>query len=230
LSSLPRLSVAFGGPQGVGKSTVLRLLANQHPDYDAISVGDQFPPDFRSLPAPTRAQVRAQASERLESRLLANRDVVVIVDLHYLDLREADPRIQRPELLAQFDLHVLLVAPADVLLARRASDSSRADRSVSIADAERDVYAHIKYFGQESALGPDALVLDCRKGPLEVLRELERHIDDRLDALRPQFPLIAPEQARPKQQAPTGLTQLASRLPPQASWSTQPVPDRPQSG
>jgi adenylate kinase len=185
VEQLPRLNVAIGGPQGVGKSTVLRLLADQHPDYDAISVGDQFPPDLRSLPATARARVRARASERLESRLLANRDAVVIVDLHYLDVREADPRVQRPELLAQFDLHVLLVAPADVLLVRRTSDPSRADRSVSIADAERDVSAHVEYFGQESALGPDALVLDCREGPLEVARELQRHIADRLDAGRP---------------------------------------------
>ncbi|MFG2602333.1 hypothetical protein ACGFT2_02025 [Streptomyces sp. NPDC048514] len=181
---MPRLSVAIGGPQGIGKSTALRLLADRHPDYETISVGDRFPADFRSLPAADRARVRAGAGARLESRLLANRDGVVVVDLHYLDLREADPRVQRPEVLARFDLHVLLVAPADVLLARRTSDPGRTDRPVSLADAERDVAAHIEYFGREPALGPDALVLDCRPGPLEVARELHHHIAARLDAGR----------------------------------------------
>lgn len=182
---LPRLNVAVGGPQGVGKSTVLRLLARQHLDYEAISVGDQFPADFRSLSAVDRARVRAQASERLSSRLLANRDAVLLVDLHYLDLRESDPRVQPPEILAQFNLHVLLIAPADVLLARRMSDPGRADRSVSIADAERDVSAHVEYFGRETALGSNSLVLDCREGPLEVAGELRRHIDARLETSRP---------------------------------------------
>ncbi|MES4889612.1 hypothetical protein [Streptomyces sp. NPDC096012] len=182
---LSGLSVAIGGPQGIGKSTALRLLADRRPDYETLSVGDRFPPDFRSLPAADRARIRARASDRLESRLLANRDTVVIVDLHYLDLREVDPRIQRPEVLARFDLHVLLVAPADVLLARRTCDSSRADRPVSIAEAERDVSAHVEYFGRDPALGPDKLVLDCQKSPLEVAQELHRHITVRLDAGRP---------------------------------------------
>jgi adenylate kinase len=119
---LPRLNVAVGGPQGVGKSTVLRLLARQHPEYNMISVGDQFPADFSSLSAPDRARVRAQASELLSSRLLADRGVVLLVDLHYLDLREPDPRVQPPEILAQFNLQVLLVAPVEVLLARRMSE------------------------------------------------------------------------------------------------------------
>ena len=182
---LPRLNVAVGGPQGVGKSTVLRLLARRHPGYEVISVGDQFPAGFRSLSAADRARVRAQARERLSSRLLANHDVVLLVDLHYLDLRESDPRVQPPEILAQFNLHVLLVAPADALLTRRTSDPSRADRSVSMADAERDVSAHVEYFGQETAFGPDSLVLDCREGPLEVAGELQRHIDAWLQASRP---------------------------------------------
>jgi adenylate kinase len=176
---LPGLNVAVGGPQGVGKSTVLRLLARQRLDYEAISVGDQFPADFRSLSAAGRARVRAQASERLSSRLVANRDAVLLVDLHYLDLREPDPRVQPPEVLALFNLHVLLVAPAEILLARRRSDPSRADRSVSVADAERDVSAHVEYFGQATELGPNSLILDSREGPLEVAGELQRHIDAR---------------------------------------------------
>lgn len=178
---MPRLNVAVGGPQGVGKSTVLRLLARQHLDYEAISVGDQFPADFRSLSAVDKVRVRAQASDRLSSRLLANRDAVLLVDLHYLDLREADPHIQPRDILALFNLHVLLIAPADVLLARRTSDPGRADRSVSIADAERDMSAHVEYFGRETALGSNSLVLDCRERPLEVARELQRHIEARLE-------------------------------------------------
>jgi len=171
------LNVAIGGPQGVGKSTVLRMLASGRPDFETISVGDQFPADFRALSDVERALVRHEASDRLSTRLRANQDRVLLVDLHYLDLRETVPRIQRSDILDLFDLHVLLSLPANVLLARRTSDPSREDRSVSIVDAERDLAAHLRYFRDRAINGQESLVLDCQKGPEEVAEELQRHID-----------------------------------------------------
>lgn len=171
------LNVAIGGPQGVGKSTVLRLLASGRPDYEAISVGDQFPADFRTLSDAERARVRYVASERLATRLVANRDGILLVDLHYLDLREADPRIQRLDVLGLFDLHVLLSLSVELLVGRRRADPSRRDRLVSAIDAERDLAAHLKYFRDEIALDWDSLVLDCRETPRHVADELERYVD-----------------------------------------------------
>lgn len=168
--------VAVGGPQGVGKSTAVRLLAGRCPTLDVLSIGEEFPDDFASLPPAGRRRVRADISERVAARLAAA-DGVVVADLHYLDHREPEPRLQPPELLAHFGLRIVLSAPPEVLLARRASDPTRADRSLALVDVRRDLLAHLRYAEHELGQDGRALVLDCGDDPDAVAKRLKDTIE-----------------------------------------------------
>lgn len=174
----PPLNIAIGGPQGVGKSTLVRLIESSRPEYESVLVGEKFPPDFKALTAAGRATVRRTAAERLLLRLRTNHDRVLVVDLHYLDLREADPRVQEDAVLAAFDLHVLLTLPPSVLAGRRAGDAGRMDRPTSPDDARRDLAAHIDYFRDSPSLGAARLVIDCTPEPFELVSELQDRIDE----------------------------------------------------
>ena len=111
------LNIAVGGPQGSGKSSVLRLVSQHHPEFEVMHFGDELPGEWLSLTPDQKKRIRAEVTKRISSNL-ARRDSVKIVDLHYLDLREHNPRIQTIDFLSCFDLLVFLTAPPEVLLHR----------------------------------------------------------------------------------------------------------------
>lgn len=173
------LKVAIGGPQGVGKSTLVSLVRSRQPDYLPFFVGEEFPPDFASRTHAERDLVRLEVGRRLETYMHANADRVLLVDLHYLDLRESDPRVQRPEILDLFDLHVLLTLTPELLAERRARDGTRMDRHRSLEAARRDVTAHLEYFHERKSGAAEWIVLDCAQEPGRLADELERNVDRR---------------------------------------------------
>lgn len=170
------LNVAIGGPQGVGKSTALRALARQRSDLRVISVGDRLPNGFRRMKERDRKRIRAGATNELCSEL-AQGDGITVVDLHYLDLAEPEPRIQPPALLALIELRIVLLVTPEVLCDRRREDPIRSDRSLDIADARSDVEAHLAYASDE--LGRDGVVVLIDAAPTAdvVASQLGGHID-----------------------------------------------------
>ncbi|MBO3741525.1 AAA family ATPase [Actinoplanes flavus] len=173
------INVAVGGPQGVGKSSALRQLALLRPEFRVMFFGDQLPDDFRSRSPQDKAALRAQVTERFLARM-ASGGPATVVDLHYVDPREADPKIQRMEFLSHFDLLVFLTVPLEVLRERRAADRSRTDRSLVAAELGQDVRAHLDYFGELVAAGFRAVLVDCQEPPTEIARKLL----DRIDTIR----------------------------------------------
>jgi|SRR5215216_3776145 len=170
------VNVAVGGPQATGKSSALRIVSQQRPEFDVIFFGEQLPNDFLAL-APSEIQrLRARVARRIASKL-AHRDSVKIVDLHYLDLREANPKIQPADFLSCFDLLVFLTARPEVLLERRMADTTRNDRSITLTDIKADVDAHLEYHDELVDVGMNAILIDCQAQPLDVALELLRRID-----------------------------------------------------
>lgn len=159
----PPLNVAVGGPQGVGKSTVLRLLRDQWPAVEVVSIGDQLPPDFKQLSATDRARARLQAGNVVLDRMTRQAGGVLLVDLHYLDMDEVDPRIQSSKFLERFSHHVLLIASPAAIESRRRSDTQRSNRSFDYRKIQRDVEAHTEYF--RLAMFPRSTVIDCERPP-----------------------------------------------------------------
>ena len=172
----PVVTVALGGPQAVGKSSTLRALTALRPDIAVIFLGEQFAADFADQSPAERARIRAQVTARVAPRL-ARRDTVTIVDLHYLDLREPDPRIQDAALLARFDLLAFLTLPPEALLERRHSDADRADRPAGLAEAVRDIDAHLAYARELANRNVATVLLDGRHRPTQVARQLLQHIE-----------------------------------------------------
>jgi adenylate kinase len=175
------LNVAVGGPQATGKSSVLRIVSQQCPEFEVIFFGEQLPVDFLALAPSEIERIRAEVARRIASKL-ARRDSVKIVDLHYLDLREPNPKIQPADFLSCFDLLVFLTAPPEVLLERRMADTTRNDRPMTLADVRRDVKAHLEYHDELVNVGMNAALMDCQAQPLDVVTELLRRIDS---AMRP---------------------------------------------
>jgi thymidylate kinase len=173
------INVAVGGPQGVGKSSAVRVLALLRPELRVVFFGDQLPDDFRSRSPQEKAALRARVAEQVLSRL-ASGGPATVVDLHYIDPREADPKIQRMGFLSHFDLLVFLTVPPEVLRERRAADRRRTDRSLIAAELGQDVRAHLDYFGELVAAGFEAVLVDCQGPPAEIARKLL----DRIDTIR----------------------------------------------
>lgn len=171
-----RLNVAVGGPQGIGKSTTLRFLARHRPDVRILSAGDRFPGGFRSMERSERDRIRAQVTSDLCEELAAGRGVTV-VDLHFLDRAEPGLRIQPPALLALLDVRLVLVAPPEVLHARRRDDQERLDRSVDLAEARRDVEAHLAYVANERSPTGPVLLVDATSSPGSIAAAIGDHID-----------------------------------------------------
>lgn len=170
------LNVAVGGPQATGKSSVLRIVSQQRPEFEAIFFGEQLPDDFPALAPSEIVRIRADVTKRIATTL-ALRDSVKIVDLHYLDLRESNSKIQPPDFLSCFDLLVFLTAPPQVLLERRMADTTRKERPMTLADLTEDVEAHLKYRNELVLSGMNTILMDCQPHPLEVSTELLRRID-----------------------------------------------------
>lgn len=175
------LNVAVGGPQATGKSSVLRIVSQQRPEFEVMFFGEQLPDDFLALAPSEIERIRAGIARRIASTL-ARRDSVKIVDLHYLDLREPNPRIQPAGFLSCFDLLVFLTAPPEVLLERRMADTTRNDRPMTLADVRRDVEAHLEYYDELVDVGMNVTLIDCQAQPVDVAIELLRRIDT---AMRP---------------------------------------------
>ncbi|MFI0796046.1 AAA family ATPase [Micromonospora rubida] len=170
------MNVAVGGPQGVGKSSALRVLAGVRPDFDVVFFGDQMPDDFRDLRPADKQRIRAEVTDRIAARL-ARRARTTVVDLHYLDLREPDSSIQPADFLDHFDLLVFLLVPPETLLERRLADTSRADRPTTLPELRRDVDAHVASCDRLSSAGLPAVLIDCQGDPIGVAGQLLRHID-----------------------------------------------------
>lgn len=185
--------IAVGGPQATGKTTVLRVLKQLRPDFEVIFFGEQLPDDFAGLAQHEQERHRARVTSDISAQL--GRDLAVtLVDLHYLDLRESEPRLQAPEFLGRFDLLVFLTAAPEVLLARRLADTKRSDRPSTLAALTRDVEAHLAYYEELAATGHAAILIDCHQPPDAVARDVLRSIDSsagmparlfQLDALAP---------------------------------------------
>ncbi len=170
------LNVAVGGPQATGKSSVLRIVSQQRPEFEVIFFGEQLPADFLALAPSEIERIRAEVARRIASKL-ARRDSVKIVDLHYLDLREPNPKIQPADFLSCFDLLVFLTAPPEALLERRMADTTRNDRPMTLANVRRDVEAHLEYHDELLDVGMNTTLIDCQAQPLDVAMELLRRID-----------------------------------------------------
>ena len=175
------LNVAVGGPQATGKSSVLRIVSQQRPEFEMIFFGEQLQDDFLVLAPSEKERIRAGVTRRIASNL-ARRDSVKIVDLHYLDLREPNPKIQPVHFLSCFDLLVFLTAPPKVLLERRMADTTRNDRPMTLADVRGDVEAHLEYHDELVNVGMNATLMNCQAQPLDIAMELLRRIDA---AMRP---------------------------------------------
>lgn len=169
-------NVAVGGPQAVGKTSALRALAQLRPEFDMIFFGEQLPDDFQDHTRAEKEHIRARAARRIASKL-ARRESVTVVDLHYIDLREPNPKIQQAEFLSCFDLMVFLNVSPEVLLERRTRDTIRKDRPMTLAHTRKDLGAHLKFFNELVRDGMAAALIESQGQPLDVAKELARHID-----------------------------------------------------
>ena len=170
------VNVAVGGPQAVGKTSALLALAQLRPEFDVIFFGEQLPDDFLDRTQAEKELARAMVTRRIASKL-ARRESVTVVDLHYLEIREPNPKIQPADFLSCFDLLVFLKAPPEALLRRRTTDTTRNDRPMMLSDLRKDLDVHFKYFNQLVSDGIEAVLIDCQGQPLDIVKELTWHID-----------------------------------------------------
>ena len=170
------LNVAVGGPQAVGKTSTLRIISRLRPDIDILFFGEQLPATFQEESPAEKDRVRTEVAGHIASKL-TRRERVTLVDLHYLDLREPNPRIQHPEFLVYFDLLVFLSVSPEALWKRRAGDTGRSNRPMQVAHVEREVDAHLRYFDELVSHGVNATLIDCQSQALEVAKKLLRQVD-----------------------------------------------------
>jgi len=170
------LNIAVGGPQAVGKSSVLRIVSQQHPEFEVTFSGEELPADFLALAPSEKERIRTDVTRRITSSL-ARRDSVKIVDLHYLDFREANPRIQPTDFLSCFDLLVFLTAPPEVILKRRMADRNRMDRPTELGEVKREVEAHLEYRNTLVDAGRNTALIDCQPQLEDVAMKLMNLID-----------------------------------------------------
>ena len=52
------LNVAVGGPPATGKSSVLRIVSQQRPEFEVIFFGEQLPDDFLALAQSEKERLR----------------------------------------------------------------------------------------------------------------------------------------------------------------------------
>jgi hypothetical protein len=187
------VNVAVGGPQAVGKSSALRALAQLRPEFDMIFFGEQLPSDFLDYSQAQKDHIRTRVAKGIASKM-ARGESVTVIDMHYLDLREPNPRVQRAGFLSCFNLLVFFNAPPEVLLVRRVADTSRPDRPMALASVRKEVDAHLEYFKELASHGTEAILIDCQRQPIEVAKELARHID-RLLSRGPEDTAVAPKMA-----------------------------------
>lgn len=138
------LKVAVGGARGVGKTTVLRAVQCARPETRVVHMSHELTLltrkagylSFRDLDVNIKRDLREELGRELcHGVLLA--DGTTLLDLHYVDLDEAQRLIQPAELLALVDVFVVLEASLAAMHARRTSDATKR-RSVDIARIEAE--------------------------------------------------------------------------------------------
>jgi adenylate kinase len=125
--------VAVGGTQGVGKTTALPLIREHLQDVEVIPTSRMLVShalelglgDFHVLPPDDKQRVRLAVADAILTSVEVARCRIVVLDWHYMDVREGLVPIQPENLARRVDAFILLEASVETICERRRGDGSR---------------------------------------------------------------------------------------------------------
>lgn len=178
--------IHMGGAKGVGKTTMLEKLEGNKLERGQIlkivhvseflqSISnDIFNQRLKDLSAPQREDLRHIAVEKIKS---LDGDVILL-DSHYIDMQGSVPTIiMPPEFEPVMDGHLVLTAPASVILERRKADQKR-ERGLDIESIQIEADSELRV-ATELAKKYDRPVRVVENLSVETtVNEVLRHMDD----------------------------------------------------
>jgi len=146
-----RFIIAFGGPKGVGKSTLLQNLILHYPHVQVVPVGREL--NRLAQSKFHKSFLRISIKERLRVRLsLAHRIIKkrgsVILDMHFGEFEDEGYPCSIPSMLRKRITHcILIIASPEIILKRRQLRvcSSRLDMTSIVLniDGERAIFQEL---------------------------------------------------------------------------------------
>lgn len=144
--------IAVGGPKGVGKTTILEQTINQLPEWQLIKVSQELlrltDNSWRSLLVARKDETR----QLFAQELLKNLPDKLLLDLHYVDLREgAEKCIQPAELINSCTHFIVFLASDEVILERRKKRDKDKLKEINLKEIRQEGIAELKMAQKLSA-------------------------------------------------------------------------------
>lgn len=171
------LTYFVGGVNGVGKTTLLKKIAETQPGFVVVKGSEELmkwlgiPGDYEALRALPDEQKREEWARCLERLFEANQGRSLLVDGHYLNLIDGVVTSVMGEWACRFDAFVLVTAPTVDILRRIDKDSDR-DRALFKLD-EPDRYGRTEQYQQQTRAEFDKEVAECAVPGL-IIHHLQR--------------------------------------------------------
>lgn len=136
--------IAVGGPKGVGKTTVLEQAINQLPEWQLIKVSAELlrltDNSWSNLSIGRKDEMR----QLFAQELLKNLPNKLLLDLHYVDLREgAEKCIQPAELINKCTHFIVFLALPELILKRREKREKDRSKELSLVQIREEIIAEL---------------------------------------------------------------------------------------
>lgn len=142
---MPVLVIAVGGPKGVGKTTVLEKIVKQQPEWQLIKVSQELLYLADNAWSDLLVEQKDEIRKIFVQKLLKNLPENLILDLHYIDLREGAEKCIQPKELINICTHfVVFLAPAELILKRRKKRDKDRFKELNLAEIKQESMAEFK--------------------------------------------------------------------------------------
>ena len=130
----------FGGVNGVGKTTVLRLIEKALPELKVVHgtslLMDRLgiPGDYYALRAISQVKLRPEYTAAVHELFETYPAQDILLDSHYLNIRYGEIDVVAEDWLSLFDALLLVSAKPELIWQRLSNDAAHRDRALLAAD------------------------------------------------------------------------------------------------
>jgi len=177
--------VGVVGPRGVGKTTALDLLGEEHIDIKIVYYSKELVQYCLSIEGASFFSLSIEDKDRIREGFAAHLiqkikliSGIVIIDMHITDIREGHGKtIQPSSILELIQMYILLDAPRNIIYARRLLGDVVKKRSLNLKDIDSEIENESKSLTRiSSQFGQPYFVVDAIGSPNNIAQAIMNSI------------------------------------------------------